>query len=50
MTTDKLTSEKYKDFKNKIKLDNEYKNKLLNTKIMQYFYSNEDIINFYNMY
>ena len=49
-TINKLTSEKYKDFKNKIQLDNAYKNKLLNTKIMQYFYSNEDIIKIYNMY
>ena len=41
---------KYKTFKDLIVLDDCYKTKLLNTPIMKYFYSDEDIEKFYRKY
>lgn len=40
----------YKEFKNKIKFTNDYKNQLLNTKYMKYFYTDDEIKMFYNKY
>lgn len=47
---DRHYKDKYIDFKNKITFTKEHKDKLLNTKIMKFFYSTEDIEKFYDKY
>lgn len=42
--------DKYRDFKNKLVLDENYKKPLLDTDIMRTFYSEEEIARFYEMY
>jgi len=49
-TSNKCIANKYKDFKEKIKFDNNYKDSLLNTSVMKYFYSDEFIKNFDSLY
>lgn len=49
-TTNKPINLIYKNFKNNLVLDNDYKTQLLNTDIMNYFYTDETIKLFYNMY
>jgi hypothetical protein len=46
LTSDKDVSNKYKEFKKNIKLDNNYKDMLLNTSVMKYFYTDEIIEKF----
>jgi hypothetical protein len=47
---DKYISNKYKEFKENIKLDYNYKESLLNTSAMKYFYSDEFIQKFHSLY
>ena len=46
----KIYSKKYKEFKQKIKISDKYKKDLLNTDIMRFFYSDDDIKNMYKKY
>ena len=47
---DKYYKNVYNNFKKNISFTNDYKNKLLNTNIMNTFYTSEQIQNFYNKY
>lgn len=50
LTSDKDVSKKYKEFKENIKLDNNYKDLLLNTNVMKYFYEDKYIEKFNLLY
>ncbi len=50
ISNEKIYADKYKEFKSKIKIPKYYKDRFLKTDIINYFYNQNDIDDFYNKY